>query len=103
MKENIYREAYGIITTKTGDQMSEKELELVNRALFPAINLLPKFDLNRVETVSEALLRLAEMLEGKPKYGRAYWKFWDIQHYLRNCWLAKRFMCWNEYCMWRDM
>lgn len=61
---NIFRQAYEIVTTKTSNQMTDDEIELVNRALFPIINLLPRLDRRLDEMpVSEGLLLLAELIE----------------------------------------
>lgn len=63
---NIYRQAYKLVTTKTGGEMTRKELRLVNRAIFPIINLLPKLEPEEDEMlVSDGLLKLARIIEGE--------------------------------------
>lgn len=61
---NIFRQAYEIITTKTGDEMTKKERKLVGIAVtFIATQLVrvePEYD---ELPISDGLLRLAKIAE----------------------------------------
>ena len=62
---NIFRQAYQIVTTKSGAEMTGDELKLVSSALGIMINELPKFEPIYDELPIElGLLRLANLLEG---------------------------------------
>lgn len=60
---NIFRRAYEIVTTKTGDQMTDDELQVVNEAVGVMINTLPRSEPIYDELpISLGLLRLAGWL-----------------------------------------
>lgn len=62
---NIYKQAYEIITTKTCEEMTDEEVELVSGALGIMINELPKVEpIYDKLPISLGLLRLAKITEG---------------------------------------
>lgn len=63
---NIFRQAHQLITTKTCGEFTSEDINLINQAIFPAINLLPRLEPEYDEMpVSEGLKRLAELIDGK--------------------------------------
>ena len=86
---NIFRQAYGIITTKTTDQMTDDEIELVSRATsFMANELLKAFREYDNLPVSEGLLALAEMVELERRLGGNGKGNNETLHRIRLCFLA---------------
>ena len=60
---NIFRQAYELVTTKTGDQMTDDELKLAGKAIAFMINTLPRSPIYDELPASSGLLRLAELAE----------------------------------------
>ena len=60
---NIFRQSYEILTTKTGEEMTEKERELVALTSSFVATQLSKVEPKCDELISKGLLKLAVMVE----------------------------------------
>jgi len=67
---NPFHQAYEIIQSKSPDQMTDDERQLLSRAIALFANELPKaFPEYDIMPISEGLKRLAEIIEGLPHWG----------------------------------
>lgn len=65
MLNSIYYKAYEIVTTKTCQEMTEEEVELVSRTTMFMVNILPKLEpIYDNLPISKGLLKLAKIIGG---------------------------------------